>query len=116
LCSEKFALLDEECRKIGRDPATMRKSAMVGFLVGANEAEFERRVRALLTMVGEEGTESSAWLEEHSQRWIVGTPDQAREMAVLFAASGAERVMLQDMLPRDHAMIELAARELIGQF
>jgi alkanesulfonate monooxygenase SsuD/methylene tetrahydromethanopterin reductase-like flavin-dependent oxidoreductase (luciferase family) len=67
-------------------------------------------------MVGEESTESSAWLEEHSQRWIVGTPDQAREMAARFAASGAERVMLQDMLPRDHAMIELAARELIGQF
>jgi len=24
--------------------------------------------------------------------------------------------MLQDMLPRDHGMIELAARELIGRF
>jgi len=26
-----------------------------------------------------------------------------------------ERIMLQDMLPRDLAMIELAARELIGR-
>ena len=115
LCAEKFAQLDDECRKIGRDPATMRKSTMVGFLVGADQAEFERRVRDLLAMIGEEGTDASVWLEEHRPRWIVGTPDQARAMAARFAASGADRIMLQTMLPRDHAMIELIARELIGK-
>ena len=114
-CSAKFALLDAECRKIGRDPATMHKSVMVGFLVGADEAEFERRVHDLLAMVGEAGTDAAAWLDEHRPRWIVGTPDQARAMAARFAATGAERIMLQDMLPRDHAMIELIARELIGR-
>jgi hypothetical protein len=36
-------------------------------------------------------------------------------MVARFAAAGIERMMLQDLLPRDHAMIELAARELIGQ-
>jgi hypothetical protein len=36
-------------------------------------------------------------------------------MASRFAAAGIERLMLQDMLPRDRAMIELAARELIGR-
>jgi hypothetical protein len=36
-------------------------------------------------------------------------------MAARFAATGVERIMLQDLLPRDHAMIELAARELIGR-
>jgi F420-dependent oxidoreductase-like protein len=115
LCAAKFALLDEECRKIGRDPATMRKSAMVGFLMGATEAEFSLRVTALLEMVGADGTDSSAWLDEHRHRWIIGTPDEARATAARFAAAGADRVMLQDMLPRDHAMIELAARELIGR-
>ena len=114
-CAEKFAALDEECRKIGRDPATMRKSAMVGFLVGADQAEFERRVDDLLTMIGEAGTGSSAWLDEHRPRWIIGTPDQARAMAAQFGAAGAERIMLQDLLPRDHGMIELVARELIGR-
>ena len=114
-CSAKFALLDAECRKIGRDPATMHKSVMVGFLVGADEAEFERRVHDLLAMGGEAGTDAAAWLDEHRPRWIVGMPDQARAMAARFAATGAERIMLQDMLPRDHAMIELIARELIGR-
>jgi alkanesulfonate monooxygenase len=114
-CIEKFALLDAECRKIGRDPATMRKSVMVGFLVGANQDEFERRVQALLEMVGEAGTDASAWLDEHRPRWIVGLPDEARAMAARFAATGVDRIMLQDFLPRDHAMIELIARELIGR-
>ena len=115
LCVEKYALLDEECRKIGRNPATMRKSVMVGFLVGADQAELDGRVRDLLAMVGEPGTDPQAWLDEHRPRWIVGTPDQARAMVARFAATGADRIMLQDMLPRDHAMIELAARELIGR-
>jgi len=115
LCAEKFALLDEECRKIGRDPATIRKSVMVGFLMGADLPEFERRVGDLLAMIGERGTDPKAWLEEHRPRWIVGTPDEARAAAARFATAGAERVMLQDMLPRDHAMIRLAAAELFGK-
>ncbi|MGA3057621.1 MAG: TIGR03560 family F420-dependent LLM class oxidoreductase [Candidatus Limnocylindrales bacterium] len=115
LCTEKFAQLDDECRKIGRDPATMRRSVMVGFMIGADQAEFERRVRDLLATIGQAGADASAWLDEHRPRWIIGTPDQARAMAARFAATGADRIILQDLLPRDHAMIELAARELMGR-
>ena len=114
-CAEKFALLDDECRAIGRDPATMRRSAMVGLLIGADRAEVDRRIHDLMAMVGDEGTDAAAWLEEHRPRWILGTPDQARAMAARFAATGVDRIMLQTVLPRDHAMIELAARELIGR-
>ena len=114
-CLEKFVRLDDECRKIGRDPATIRRSVMVGFLIGADQVEFERRIRDLLEMVGDEGTDAAAWLEEHRPRWIVGTPDEARAAAARFAAAGAQRIILQDLLPRDHGMIELAARELIGK-
>ena len=115
LCAEKFAQLDDECRKIGRDPATMRRSVMAGFLIGADQAEFGRRVRDLLAMFGQAGADAEAWLDEHRPRWIIGTPDQARAMVARFAATGVDRIMLQDMLPRDHAMIELAAAELVGR-
>ena len=84
---------------------------MVGFLIGADEAELGRRVKALLAMVGEAGTDAAAWLDEHRPRWIVGTPDQARAMTARFAATGLDRLMLQDLLPRDLGMIELAAHE-----
>jgi alkanesulfonate monooxygenase SsuD/methylene tetrahydromethanopterin reductase-like flavin-dependent oxidoreductase (luciferase family) len=66
-------------------------------------------------MVGADGSDAASWLEVRRPRWIAGTPDEARAMVERFAAAGVERIMLQDMLPRDHAMIELAARELIGR-
>ena len=114
-CAEAFTRLDAECRKIGRDPGAVRHSVMAGFLIGADEAEFRIRVGEQLAMIGAADADTSAWLEERRPRWIIGTPDQARAMVARFAAAGAERVMLQDMLPRNHAMIELAARELIGR-
>jgi F420-dependent oxidoreductase-like protein len=114
-CAAAFARLDEECRKIGRDPATVRRSVMAGVLLGADETEFQRRVQDQLEMIGVGGADAGTWLEARRPRWIIGTPEQARAMVTRFAAAGVQRVMLQDMLPRDHVMIELAARELIGR-
>jgi F420-dependent oxidoreductase-like protein len=114
-CAEAFARLDAECRRIGRDPSTIVHSAMVGLLIGSDEAEVSRRVQAQLAFVGEAEGNARAWFEPRRQRWIAGTPDEARAMVRRFAAVGVQRIMLQDMLPRDLAMIELAARELLGK-
>jgi F420-dependent oxidoreductase-like protein len=114
-CAETFGRLDAECKRIGRDPATLRRSVMAGLLMGADDAEVAQRVHAQLAMVGDVGTDAKAWLAERRPRWIAGTPDEARAMVRAFAAAGAQRIMLQDLLPRDHGMIELAARELIGK-
>jgi F420-dependent oxidoreductase-like protein len=114
-CADAFARLDGECRKIGRDPATMSHSAMVGVLIGADEAEFQRRVRDQLVMVGAAEADAVGWLEARRMRWIAGTPDQARAVVARFEAAGVQRLMFQDLLPRDHAMIELIAREIIGR-
>jgi len=114
-CLDAFGRLDDECRKIGREPATVRRSVMAGLLMGADQTEFERRIVAQMAMVGAPGNDAEAWLAARRPRWIAGTPDEARAMVARFAAVGVDRIMLQDMLPRDHAMIELAARELIGR-
>jgi F420-dependent oxidoreductase-like protein len=114
-CAAAFARLDTECRAIGRDPKAVRRSVMAGVLLGADQAEVDRRVRDQIAAVGADKTDAKGWLEARRPRWIIGTPDQARAMVARFAATGVERVMLQDLLPRDHAMVELAARELIGR-
>jgi F420-dependent oxidoreductase-like protein len=114
-CAEAFARLDAECRKIGRDPATVTRSVMAGMLIGADEAEVGRRVEAQLAMVGAAGTDAGGWFEARRPRWIAGTPDEARAMVARFAGAGAQRIMLQDLLPRDAAMIELTAAELLGR-
>ena len=50
------------------------------------------------------------WLDERPQRWIIGTPDEARARSRRFADAGVERIMLQDFMPWDLEMIDLMGR------
>ncbi len=113
--SERMAALDDACRMIGRDPASLARSAMVGLLIATDEASLAARRDAMLRTFAIAPSDAEDWLEGRRKRWIVGTPDQARAMVARFAAAGIERIMLQDFLPWDHDMIELAASELIGR-
>jgi F420-dependent oxidoreductase-like protein len=109
----KFAELDETLRTAGRDPGTLTHSAMVGILIGRDEAELRRRESDLLqAFVDPE--DYADWFEARRARWIHGTPDEARAMAARFAEAGAERLMLQDFIARDLDMIDLAGEVLIG--
>ena len=112
--AEKYAYLDEACRKIGREPASLVHSAMIGVLMGRDDAELRARERALLEAIGAEES-GDAWFAERRARWIMGTPEAAREAVRRFAAVGVERIMLQDFLPHDLEMIDLMAEELIGR-
>ena len=58
---------------------------------------------------------SEEWLDERRDRWITGTPDEAREQVRQFAAAGVERLMLQDFLPWDLDMIDVMGEALVGQ-
>ena len=109
-----YAKLDATLRAAGRDPATLTKSAMVGVLVAATEAELREREVAMLEALDKEDADDAWWLERR-QRWIHGTPEAARESVRRFAEAGAERLMLQDFLPRDLDMIDLLGRELVGR-
>lgn len=109
----KFAELTAACEAIGRDPATMARSVMAGVLIGRDEAELAGRKQDLLRAFGNE-TGGEAWLATRARRWVIGTPDQARARVAEFAAAGAERIMLQDFVPRDLAMIDLMAETLFG--
>jgi F420-dependent oxidoreductase-like protein len=112
--ADAFARLDEACQAIGRDPATVTRSAMIGVLIGRTEDEVRDRERALLDAFGE-AEAGEEWLEERRTRWIVGTPDEARAAVERFAAVGVERIMLQDFLPRDLDMVDVIGEELVGR-
>ena len=108
---EKFVGLTAACEAIGRDPATLVRSAMVGTLIGRDDGEYRRRQADLLSVFGP-GEDADEWFETREKRWILGTRGQAREMVARFADAGAERIMLQDFVPRDLAMIDLMAEVL----
>lgn len=110
-----FRRLDEACAAIGREPASLRRSVMIGALIGRDRAELEQRVADQLAVLEQPAAEAEAWLAERRPRWMVGTPDEARERAREFAAIGVDRLMLQVLLPRDAAMLDLLAEALIGR-
>ena len=107
----KFADLRAACEAIGRDPATIGRSVMAGVLIGRDAGELAGRKTALLAAFGN-AAGGDEWIEAREPRWVMGTPDQARAMVARFADAGAERIMLQDFLPRDLEMIDLMAEAL----
>ena len=111
---EAFAAVDAACVAIDRDPATLTHSTMAGVLIGRDEAELAARLTAVTDAVAA-GEDEAAWIEERLERWVAGTPDQARETVRRFAAAGVERIMLQDFLPWDLDMIDVIGEVLVGQ-
>jgi F420-dependent oxidoreductase-like protein len=109
----KMRALDEVCAATGRDPATLTRSAMVGVLVGGDEAELKKREGALVTAL--DLPPGDDWLATRRGRWIFGTPDEARDTVRRFADAGVERIMLQDFVPWDLDMIDLLGEELVGK-
>ncbi|MBA2381762.1 MAG: TIGR03560 family F420-dependent LLM class oxidoreductase [Chloroflexi bacterium] len=107
----KFAELRAACDAIGRDPATMGRSVMAGVLIGRDAAELDRRKDAMLAAFGSDAG-GEDWFSAREPRWVLGTPDKARAMVARFAEASAERIMLQDFIPRDLEMIDLMAEVL----
>jgi alkanesulfonate monooxygenase SsuD/methylene tetrahydromethanopterin reductase-like flavin-dependent oxidoreductase (luciferase family) len=114
IARQKQAQLDAACVAAGRDPKSLTRSAMVGVMIGRNATEVDRRAADLLSALGESG-DGRAWLDKRRSRWIIGTPDEARAMVRRYAEAGIERIMLQDLIPRDGDMVDLMAEELVGR-
>jgi F420-dependent oxidoreductase-like protein len=108
-----FAELDAACEAIGRDPSTITHSAMIGVLIGRNDAEMRDRLQTMIRTLGADADDD--WWAEREHRWITGTPEQARESVRAVAAAGVERVVLQDFLPWDLDMVDVMGEALVGQ-
>ena len=105
---EAFARIDAACRAIDRDPGEVTHSAMTGVLIAESRGELNDRILKQLEIMGSgDGADADAWLAERRSRWIIGTLDEAGERLRAFAGAGAQRIMLQDFMPRDLDMIRL---------
>jgi F420-dependent oxidoreductase-like protein len=102
------------CAEAGRDPEQIVYSAMTGVLVAETEDDLRARVSDLLDTIGQDESDGEAWLAQRRGRWVMGTPDEAHERVRALEANGTERVMLQDMLPRDLDHVRLIGRLFSG--
>ncbi len=102
-CARLYGLADEACAHIGRDPASLRRSAALVLCCGANETEIERRAAA----IGREPSE----LRAHG---AAGTPDEVIAVLQSYAAVGVSRVYLQvlDLSDLDH--VAFVAEQVMG--
>jgi F420-dependent oxidoreductase-like protein len=92
----QFSRVRVACEEIGRDPASMVLSAAQVVCCGADEAEVNRRAKA----IGRDAADLRA-------NAVAGTPDQVVERLRAFAAAGAVTAYLQvlDLGDLDHVRL-----------
>ena len=88
--------VDAACEKIGRDPASLSRSAALVVCVGADDDEIARRAAS----IGRE-------VDELRDNGVCGTPAEAVDRLAQWADAGAERVYLQvlDLDDLDHVTL-----------
>ena len=69
--------------------------------MGDDDASFARRLDAQMAIFGERADDGKAWLDARRDRWILGTPDAARERIAAYRGAGIDRLLYQVFLPRD---------------
>jgi F420-dependent oxidoreductase-like protein len=113
-CREFYGLLDGACEAVGRDPATIRRSVLLGVIVGEDDADVRRVVESAVRELG--GTDPDAWLAEHRSSWRAGTPDEIVAWLGEYEAVGTDHAMLMYAPHTDVQMIDLLAREVLPAF
>ncbi len=93
----KRAKLEEHCRAVGRDPATIRRSWMAGILIGRDTGEVAEKGRWMQSFIAALSKVPPAAAPDDLRRrgWVVGTPDEVGPQLDAMSALGVERVMFQ---------------------
>ncbi len=92
-CISVFSGLDAACERIGRDPATVTRSAAVVVCAGRDDAEISRRAAA----IGRD-------VDELRINGVTGTADEVADRLLAYGATGATTIYLQilDLSDLDH--------------
>jgi alkanesulfonate monooxygenase SsuD/methylene tetrahydromethanopterin reductase-like flavin-dependent oxidoreductase (luciferase family) len=110
---EKSVQLDQNCVDLGRDPASLRRSLMIPFVIGRNEAQVQNRIEAHRAMFPQLPANLTEW---HAAGFVGGTPQQLLDQLKSFEAAGAERFMLQHNDLENLDSLELLARQVLPHF
>jgi F420-dependent oxidoreductase-like protein len=111
---ELTKILEDHCKDVGRDPTTIKRSIMGGFIIGRNENEMLDRAKKLKEISPSNADlEPSQVIERTRERWgMVGTPEQVIESIKALEARGVSRFMLQMLDQDDLDAVELISKEV----
>jgi F420-dependent oxidoreductase-like protein len=110
---EKSAQVDANCRAIGRDPAEVRRSAMLPFVIGRDAAAIQGRIDAQRATFPSLPADLAAW---QAAGYLGGSPAQLADQLHEWQQAGAHRLMLQHNDYDDLASLELVAAEVLPHF
>jgi len=111
---QKSAELDEAALAAGRDPASIRRSIMIPFVVGHTEAALQERIDAhRRTFPNLLPRDFEAW---RAAGFIGGSPAAVTEQITAFVEAGADRFMLQHNDLDDVNSLELMAADVLPHF
>ena len=114
-CADRRAALDRACVEAGRDPRSLPLSVMTTCVLGSDRAEVDRRLRSLLTVMGD--TRGPDEVRSAKPQWLVGTVTEAAERIEEYREAGVQRLFLQHLDHRDLEAIALIGdvlRPLVG--
>ena len=107
-------VLEDSCRAIGRDPATIRRSIMTSFLIGRDRDDLRERAHQIGDVVPRyKDLSPDEVLKAAAESWLVGTPEEIAEQIRTKAALGIDLFMLQHFLLDDRDALKLLASEVI---
>jgi F420-dependent oxidoreductase-like protein len=107
--------LEGYCAEIGRNPAEIRRSVAVGFLVGGSEHELNRRSEVMRGLIPNLASVDASEVPNavRDVGWVAGTPDHFIECLRALEAEGVGRAMLQLNDLADIEALELIANEVM---
>jgi F420-dependent oxidoreductase-like protein len=107
----KAEVLEQHCEAEKRDPATIDRSAMTGYISGENQAEVDRKVQQAIENAPPRFRSPDSKRPPMTALW--GTPPQIVEQIQEIEAAGISRLMLQYRTPPARSDLEFVARELL---
>lgn len=110
---QKTQELDENCQAISRDPATLKRSTMIPFVIGLDNGAIQQCIDGHRTVFPSLPPTFDAWL---TAGYLGGSPQQLVDQLHAFAEAGIDRFMLQHNDLDDLASLELLAKDVLPHF
>jgi len=106
--------LDQCCREIGRDPATIHRSVMTSYIIGRDRADQLERAAQVREVVPDlKSLRPEEVLENRNGPWLVGTPEEIAAKIREHSKLGVDLFMLQHLLLDDSDALDLLGKEVL---